>query len=365
MAAVVCTPCSLLAFHNPLFPHFSHWTITPFGCAAHDKSLPKLYLRRPNQNDSSTMASSLADFILIGPGTFLYTPPKPTPGQLIILCTWLGAARRHIAKYTALYRCIAPNARILLVESSVGILASAFVRPQRVIGFAPAAAAVLDTLAECEHRSSSHPKRSANGRLSDEMTNSRTCRSTPSSSYAQPKTLMHIFSNGGMNSATHLLRVLRSRMDQPLALTGMMFDSCPGKATSYWQTFDAMVLSFPKTIFWRFLGALAVHCFLIFVSLYIACGYENPATFWRRGVLEESSPARGACYLFSREDRMIEWTDVEQHAEEARRKGWRVKEVLFEGSGHCAHLNMDRRRYVQAVNSVWDGDQGDSEVFPM
>ena len=302
------------------------------------------------------MASSLADFVVIGPRTFLYTPSRPKSGQLIILCTWLGAARKHISKYTALYRSIAPNARILLIESSFGILASTFFRQQRVIKFAPAAAVVMDTVAECEHQSLPHLKESPNGHLDDKKTSPGIRRSTPSSSQAQPKIILHVFSNGGMNSATHLLHVLRLCMDKRLALTGVLFDSCPGKGTSYWQTFDAIVLSFPKNIVGRFLGFLAVHCFLIFIIVYIACGNENPATFWRRVPLEESSPARGACYLFSKEDRMIEWTDIEEHAEEARSKGWRVKEILFEGSGHCAHLTMNGSRYVEAVNSVWEGD---------
>lgn len=47
---------------------------------------------------------------------------------------------------------------------------------------------------------------------------------------------------------------------------------------------------------------------------------------------------------------------MKQHAEEARTNGWRVKDVLFEGSGHCAHLIMHRRRHIEAVNSVWEGD---------
>ena len=222
--------------------------------------------------------------------------------------------------------------------------------------FAPAASAVLDTLAECKHRTLPGPKDSANGGLDDENKNLQVPRSTPSSSHAQPKVLLHIFSNGGMNSATHLLHVLRSRVDGPLALRGMVFDSCPGKGTSYWQTFDAIVLAFPKNVVWRFLGALAVHCVLIFLAVYVACGNENPATFWRRTLLEENRPARGVCYLYSTEDRMIAWTDIEQHAEEARRKGWRVKEILFDGSGHCAHLAKDRGRYTAAVNSVWVGD---------
>ncbi len=301
------------------------------------------------------MASS-ADFVVIGPKTALYTPPKPNSGDLIILCTWMGAARKHIDKYIAVYHDVAPGARILLIESSVDSLTSAFVRRQRVIKFAPAAAAVLDTLADCEHRSPLYPKEHANRYLDDEKTVSRNNQSTPSPSRTEPKILLHIFSNGGMNSATHLLHVLRSQMDEPLALVGIIFDSCPGMGTSYWQSFEAMLLSFPRSLVWRSLGALAVHCFLVFLVVYVACGGENPVTLWRRTLLEESSPARGACYLFSKEDRMIDWTDVEQHAEEARRKDWKVKEVLFEGSGHCAHLAMDRKRYVGAVQGLWDGD---------
>lgn len=185
------------------------------------------------------MASSLAEFIPIGPQTFLYTPPKPT-GQLIILCTWLGAARKHVAKYTALYRSVAPNAQILLIESSVGNLLSFFVRHQRVTKFAPAAAAVLNSLAECRHYSRPHSKESEQGYLDDEKTNPQVRRSMCSSSQVQPKILLHIFSNGGMNSATHLLHALRSRMDESLALKGILFDSCPGKGTSYRE------LSFPK-----------------------------------------------------------------------------------------------------------------------
>ena len=152
-------------------------------------------------------------------------------------------------------------------------------------------------------------------------------------------------------------------MGEPLALTGLIFDSCPGKGTSYWQTFDSMVLSFPKTIAWHFLGSLAIHCFLIFLAVYVAFGSDNPMASWRRTLLEESNLAQGAIYFFSKEDRMIDWADIEEHAEEARRKGLTVKEVLFEGSGHCAHLAMDERRYVGAVNSVWRGNGEGSEVL--
>lgn len=73
------------------------------------------------------MASSLADFTFIEPGIFLYTPQRSMTGQPILLGIWLGAVYWHTAEYTILYRCITPTARIWLLESSFGILISAFV----------------------------------------------------------------------------------------------------------------------------------------------------------------------------------------------------------------------------------------------
>ena len=71
-------------------------------------------------------------------------------GQPILLGTWLGAVYWHTAEYTILYRCITLTARIWLLESSLGILISAFVLKQRVL--------VFNTWAEREYRYPSHPK---------------------------------------------------------------------------------------------------------------------------------------------------------------------------------------------------------------
>lgn len=64
------------------------------------------------------------------------------------------------------------------------------------------------------------------------------------------------------------------------------------------------------------------------------------------------------CYFYSKEDRMCLWLDVRQHADEARRLGWDVREVLFEGSGHCAHFTKDEVRYADAVKSMWGDGEG-------
>jgi hypothetical protein len=68
-----------------------------------------------------------------------------------------------------------------------------------------------------------------------------------------------------------------------------------------------------------------------------------------------------ACYLFSEADEQVDWMDIKDHAEEARRKGWAVQEVVFEGSGHCAHFPKDGERYAEAMEGMWLGS-GDMEL---
>ena len=335
------------------------------------------------------------DFIHIGPRASLYTPPQPVDGQLVIICTWLGAKGKHIAKYTSLYQRIAPGARILLVESNVPILVSSYARQRSDIQ--PAASAVLDTLAECGHHDGrndigSHKEReatSASERPTSRDTNSMPTPPTPppsttsssSSSTASlrptttaiagrntlpPKLVLHSFSNGGSNTATQLLIVLRQRLHHPLPLAGLILDSCPAKGT-YWKSYKAMVLSLPPDAASQLLGALAVHFLLTLLYAWIACGNENPAGLMRRTLLDGRTVggARRVCYLYSTADAMVEWGDVRDHASEARRVGWGVVEEVFDQSAHCAHMSVYEDRYVRAVEGIWTGCGGDDEKVGM
>lgn len=235
------------------------------------------------------MASSMTEFVKIGPRTSLFTPQKPASGQLIIICTWLGAARKHIVKYISLYQTIAPSARILLIESNVPILISSYVKQRREIE--PAVAAVLDTL------TSRSPTPFPSGTLSETATDKEHAVNTSSSSSnwysSNPRILLHVFSNGGTNTATQLLIVLNAHLKAPLQLAGLLCDSCPAKGT-YWRSYDAMVLSLPKDLASRMLGALACHCILILLYTWIACGNENPATLNRRTMLDKGTVS--ACW---------------------------------------------------------------------
>lgn len=115
----------------------------------------------------------------------------------------------------------------------------------------------------------------------------------------------------------------------------------------------------------------------------IACGLENPSTLLRRTMLNEKKlggraageePRSGdeegetaanggaggkrSCYLYSKSDQMVDWTDIRDHAAEARSKGWEVEEIMFDGSPHCGHFQKDEEKYVKAMERMWqEGEQ--------
>ena len=59
-------------------------------------------------------------------------------------------------------------------------------------------------------------------------------------------------------------------------------------------------------------------------------------------------------YLYSQADDIVPWTEVEEHAEEARKAGLNVRMERFEGSPHVAHARTDPERYWGAVKKVWE-----------
>jgi hypothetical protein len=310
------------------------------------------------------MATILSGFVKIGPRISLYSPLDPKTGQLIIVCTWLGAARKHIVKYTTAYQELAPEARILLIESDVQIITSSYKKQREATKSAVSVA--LDTLADCGYYEPlGESTRTGNlYHKHGSSSSSSTMNETP------PRILLHMFSNGGTNSATQFLIVLQERLGQPLPIIGLLFDSCPAKGT-YWKSHNAMTLSLrPRGAASHILAAIVVHCILIMLYSWIAWGNDNPATLMRRTLLDEemltdASPdedeVKGrACYLFSEADEQVNWMDIKDHAEEARRKGWAVKEVVFERSGHCAHFSKDGERYAEAMRDMWLGKRNRS-----
>lgn len=271
-----------------------------------------------------TQVSADPIFDSLGPRMSLYSPPDPAPGQLVILCTWLGAGKKHIAKYAGGYRGIAPGAKILLIESSVLIIASPYTRQWEAIK--PAAEVVLAVLAESRNAS------------------------------VKPNIMIHTFSNGGTNSATQLLIVLQHQLRYALPVTGIMCDSGPARGT-YRKSFQSMLLSLPKGLIWRIIGPIII----VFVTNVLfgsqLIGWEKPERIYRRTLLDQKFVnCRRICYAFSKADTHVDWDDITSHAEEARQKAWDVRELEFDGTPHCNHISKYRVEYFQAMSRVWAGE---------
>ncbi|KAI1283316.1 indole-diterpene biosynthesis protein-like protein PaxU [Xylaria sp. FL0933] len=274
----------------------------------------------------------------LGRNVSLYTPREPKIGQLVILCPSLGIANtRLVCQYTGLYQKHAPHAKILIIKPSILNMISPSSKQEEALE--PAGDAVCDILNDCAHiRSSENQSRSL-----------------------RPRILLHIMGNGGLNSAANLLVILERRLKRRLLLVGIICDSAPAGA-SYRKACRALIYSHIHDLIFQFPWApifwALVHILLSIYYLFIALWrYEVRGEYWRRSILNgKLVDCKKICYFASVADRVTDWRDVLSHAEQARRKGWEVREFLYEDTSHCRHLDSGKHRndYVNAVCYLWE-----------
>jgi Eukaryotic protein of unknown function (DUF829) len=69
---------------------------------------------------------------------------------------------------------------------------------------------------------------------------------------------------------------------------------------------------------------------------------------------------RGRVYIYSKEDEIVDWIDVESHAMDAKEKIGTNEEVnleRWEGSTHVAHRRKDPKRYWDVIRKLWEGSE--------
>jgi len=279
----------------------------------------------------------LESFSALGPTIFLYTPPQHKKGQLIILCTWMGAADKHIIKYVNLHKTNFPEAKILLIKSTVPDMIKSYAAQRRLLD--PAAQAILKILSECGYIGVDAMQQSPK---------------------AMPQILIHLFSTGGANTITQLLLVLNNYLQAPAPITGLVCDSAPAGA-SYQKAYSAFTNSLPKGFPANVLVPVACHAILILLYMNIAIGrYEVPEELFRKTILDEKlhgDPRDGShriAYIASEADKLTQVQDVLSHSQLAKKQGWKVKELVYDGTAHCNHMAEDGQVYLDIVKSVWE-----------
>jgi hypothetical protein len=273
---------------------------------------------------------AIPGFHFIAPTIWERSPSVSIPSEdnsapsLILLMTWTGAHGRHISKYASEYASMFPSSRMMVVTTSSK---------------------------DFTFRSSARKQ----ARLEPAVAYISALQKIPSLS--KGGILMHVFSEGGSNKACELASAYHSTIGTRLPISAMYLDSTPGHPR-YLRLCSALAKSFPPIpVLKQFATIIAtVMLGIIWVLYHIIIGYDNnPVTRSRKQLLDPKlfDLTIPRCYLYSKHDALIAWQDVYEHASESMEHSGRVKEVLFESSGHVDHARREPKRYWDAVALIW------------
>ena len=287
-------------------------------------SLSSSSVNKP-ENDGQTPFYALNSTVNLSvPGKGTVCEPDDGPAVILVL-SWMSALPRYARKYTDVYRSRYPNATIVHITTTLWDMI--FLRNgDRRRQLAPA----LDIIAA-------------------------SMETVSRSLQAEPRVLLHLFSNGGAYTAAQLANAYVQKTGSPLPLDAMVLDSAPGRA-SYQSGFRAITLALPRSsIVGRIIGICFAHLLLMpfFLLEWLGSGskIEDARNALNDRRLIDNRAAR--LYLYSKEDLLVSHSDVEDHAAEAEKCGLGVSRELFEGSGHVSHAVAHPESYWAAVESCW------------
>lgn len=281
------------------------------------------------------MSNPMDTFKTLSPSVFVHLPTTTPvlspqkdnhalPPTTILFFAWMGALPRHFSKFLTHYLTQYPNARIILVISTKSDLLyrSNAALQQRL---EPALQLIL---ADVDLHSNSSNKN---------------------------RLLAHAFSNGGAHALTNLLVAFHHQTGKPMPLKTLILDSAPGRAEPI-SLNSALRMSMPKQTYIQL--SMKLLLFIILGALWLIhriFRLENAVDHLRRLLNDPhvSSLATKRSYVYSKQDQLVRWQDVESHAEEAEKRGYDVVREEFGASAHVSHMRMDAVKYWSGVERVW------------
>jgi hypothetical protein len=280
--------------------------------------------------------SIVPGFAVLAPSIYEYTPRSAyklsssiaqeiDAPSLIILCSWTGANSKHVAKYTTEYHRLFPSTRILVIATTAKDLCfrNSKRKQERL---RPA----VDHISSLEYLDASNNNAGI---------------------------LMHAFSEGGSNKACEMAEAYYTTTGKRLPVSALCLDSTPGHPR-YLRLCKALNKSLPQIPVLRHTGLVfgAAALGTLWLTYLLVKGSENNViTRTRRRLLDPKHFDLSAprCYLYSKEDALIAWQDVREHATESSHLGVSVTEEIFEGSRHVGHARQEPERYWNAVMCTW------------
>lgn len=238
--------------------------------------------------------------------------------NLIIVFSWTSAQAKHVAKYTDQYRSLFPASRILVITTAIRDLC---------------------------FRSSEKKQRSLQPAVNLIQ------------SYGELNgVLVHCFSDGGSHKFIELSKAFHNQIGRKLPCSALCLDSTPGRprftnlCAAYRQTLpENKILSF---------AGMAVGAVVLCGYLVCYAGKAPVYTVVSRTRKELHSdmhrdPQVPTCYIYSKSDTLVNWKDVQDHADKSKSLAIPVESVCFSKSRHCRHTQENSELYWKSITNLW------------
>ncbi|OAA49265.1 hypothetical protein NOR_01188 [Metarhizium rileyi] len=283
-----------------------------------------------SKNPTPPGFTSLSDQILTRPGEAIATDEQEERNAkdptIVLLYGWGDGLPKHVVKYADGFRVLFPHATQVVVLS-------------------PISRAMFSDLQK----------------RSEYMVPVLKALTNISATLESERVLAHTMSNTGAVNYAATLNSYQEAFGKPLPHRLLILDSTPGSTDLSWSNISrwsrAMALGTAAWFPWPFAMTQFIWAgFLCLTSVYSWTIGRESAGAWSVKAMNnekyESADAR-RLYLYSREDDLIGWEDIESHVAESRALGRRADTEMFSGSGHVGHMRKFPRQYWAAILRAW------------
>ncbi|KAK3377484.1 hypothetical protein B0H63DRAFT_219650 [Podospora didyma] len=265
------------------------------------------------------------------------TDANPTDPTTVLIYGWGDAQPKHVAKYVDGYKRLFPHAKQVLV-------------------FSPILPALYQPLS-IRSRDMKPVVEAVHGGASIQQAGDSTEEKN-----TEERVLVHVMSNtGGISCAATLHAFNEHYPSSQFPHQMLVLDSTPGSHHFFpniarWSR--AMALGVAAYLPWPFVVTQALAASFLGLShlaVWLIPGQISTAEYSTAVVNDPSlSDIRAQrLYLYSKEDDIIHWEDIEFHAADAKAKGYVVSAEIFEGTPHVGHMRQYPEQYWSAIAKAW------------